>query len=78
MPKGKKHTVQVSVWSNNADAVADFVNAVRLAAQAAFGRNGQEVMFGPGVGVQQARNSLNAVEWKSFNVSGRMRARKKP
>lgn len=68
----KKHTIQVAVWSDNPDAVAAYINAVRLAATAAFGADHQSVAFSS-PGVRKVRDVLEDVEWRSANVAGRMR-----
>lgn len=68
----KKRTIQVSLWSDDDEAVAAFINAVRLGATAAFGTDNQEVVFS-GPGVKKVRSALEAVEWRSANVSGRMK-----
>ena len=68
----KKRTVQVSVWSNDEQRVSDFVNGVRLLAQATFGSDNQDVVFS-GTGVKRLRASLEQVEWRSANVRGRMK-----
>jgi hypothetical protein len=70
--KPKKHTIQVAVWSDDADAVAAYINAIRLSATGAFGSENQQVVFS-GPGVTTVRAVLDAVEWKSANVSGRMK-----
>jgi len=70
--KAKKRTLQISVWSDDDDAVAAYVNMVRLAAAAAFGADNQDVIFS-GVGVQAVRASLEALDWRSANVTGRMK-----
>lgn len=68
----KKRTLQISVWSDDEEQVADFVNAVRLLAQACFGRDRQDIVFS-GTGVKKLRASLADVEWRSANVRGRMK-----
>jgi hypothetical protein len=70
--KPRKHTIQVAVWSDDADAVAAYINALRLSATAAFGSENQQVVFSA-PGVKTVRASLQAVEWKSANGSGRMK-----
>ena len=72
MAKPKKHSIQVAVWSNDADAVAAFINAVRLSATAAFGPENQQVVFSS-PGVTTVRAALDAIDWRSANVSGRMK-----
>jgi hypothetical protein len=60
------------VWSDDEEQVADFVNAVRLAAQATFGTDQQSVVFS-GTGVWRLRSSLDDVTWRSANVRGRIK-----
>jgi hypothetical protein len=69
-----KRTIQVSIWSDDDDSVAAFINGLDLMAKAAFERH--EVVFsGPGVKkVNALRRGDDATDrWRSANVSGRMR-----
>ncbi len=67
-----KRTIQLEVWSDDDAKVADFVNATRLMAQAAFGADKQNIVFSS-PGVRKVRASLDDVIWRSANVSGRMK-----
>lgn len=67
-----KRTMQVEIWSDDDVKVAEFINATRLLAQAAFGADKQNVVF-TGPGVKKVRKALADVTWRSANVSGRMR-----
>jgi hypothetical protein len=72
MAKRKKYTIQVSVWSDNPAAVAAYINSLALSAAAAFGAENQHVVFS-GPGVKAVRAAVDTLDWKSANVSGRMR-----
>lgn len=69
---GKKRTIQIAVWTDDDEALAHYINGVRLMADAAFGTDNESVTF-TDPGVKKLRNSLGTVEWKSANVSGRMK-----
>lgn len=69
-----KRTVQVSVWCDDDDKVAAFINGIDLMAEAAFARH--EIVFsGPGVRRVNAARRIqdDAERWRSANVTGRMR-----
>ncbi|CAN5816110.1 hypothetical protein BH24ACT5_BH24ACT5_11680 [soil metagenome] len=69
-----KRTIQLSVWCDDDDDVAAFINGIDLMAQAAFDRH--EVVFsGPGVKKVNAARGKDegSSRWQSANVSGRMR-----
>lgn len=70
--RGKTRTLQVTIRSDDDEAVAAFVNAVRLMAVSAFGDDNQSVVFS-GIGVKKLREPLDAVTWRSANVRGRMK-----
>ena len=69
---GKTRTVQITVKSDDEEAVAAFVNAARFMAVAAFGDENQSMVFA-GTGVKKLRASLDSATWHSANVKGRMR-----
>lgn len=70
--RGKKRTIQVAVWTDDDEALAHYVNGVRLMADAAFGSENESVTFSD-PGVKKLRRSLDGVTWHSANVAGRMR-----
>ena len=72
MAKPKKRTIQIEVWSDDDSKVAALVNVIRLAATAAVGQEHQMVTFS-GIGVKPVRAAIDDVEWRSANVSGRMK-----
>jgi hypothetical protein len=70
--RGKKRTVQIVIWTDDDAALANYINGVRLMADAAFGPENESVTF-TAPGVKKLRASLDGVRWRSGNVSGRMR-----
>ena len=74
MAKPKKRTLQVSVWSDDDEAVAAFVNAVCLAATATFGADNQDVIYA-GIGTRKVQAAAALPTWRSANVKGRMKLR---
>lgn len=71
MATPRKRTIQVEFWTDDDTAAAAFVKAVCLSATAAFGIDNQNVIH-TGVGVKNVRQALEATEWASANVKGRM------